>query len=45
MDMGCHTRKSSLQRAMQCHCVASCKENCVARKIALSDMAFMTYNA
>ena len=27
-NMGCHTRKSSLQLAMQRHCVASCKENC-----------------
>ena len=25
--MGCHTRKSSLQLAMQRHCVGSCKEN------------------
>ena len=25
--MGCHTRKSSLQLAMQRRCVASCKEN------------------
>ena len=28
-NMGCHTRKSSLQLAMQRHCVASCKENCL----------------
>ena len=27
--MGCHTRKSSLQLAMQRHCVTSCKENCL----------------
>ena len=26
---GCHTRKSSLQLAMQRHCVTSCKENCL----------------
>ena len=28
-NVGCHTRKSSLQLAMQRHCVASCKENCL----------------
>ena len=28
-ETSCHTRKSSLQLAMQRHCVASCKENCL----------------
>ena len=28
-NMGCHTRKSSLQLTMQRHCVASCQENCL----------------
>ena len=34
-NMGCHTRKSSLQLAMQRHCVA--------RKIATCDMALRRY--
>ena len=28
-NMGCYTRKSSLQLAMERNCVASCKENCL----------------
>ena len=28
-NMGCHTKKSSLELAMQRHCVASCRENCL----------------
>ena len=28
-NTGCHTRTSSLQLAMQRHCIASCRENCL----------------
>ena len=49
--MGCHTKQSSLQLAIQRHCVASCKENCLVwhpmtwlKKIALRAHAWRSAN-